>query len=227
MKIKIIGYIASVMLLILILCQSIIIPTFFMPFFHREFKRLDVANTIQVDYNELIEVTKGLLDYMRGRRDTIDDIKATVAGEERLFFSEIEIRHMIDVRFLYDLLFLVRNIALALFVSACITLLCLKEKLLLILARLSRHIFIGFLSVLALLVLIISIDFERAFNRFHLIFFNNDDWLLDPRVDLLINMVPLEFFINISIFIGLILVGVPLLLIGASTIYLHRKKEKC
>ena len=227
MKTKIIGYTAAGSLLILILCQSIIIPSFFMPFFHREFQRLGVAETIKVEYDELIEVTIKLLDYMRGQRDTIEDITAVVAGEERYFFSEREVRHMVDVRFLYDLLFFVRNMALVLFVSACITLVCLKEKLLLILARTSRQVFIGFLALVTLLAVIISIDFDRAFIRFHLIFFDNDYWWLDPRVDLLINMVPLEFFINISIFIGAILVGIPILLIGASTIYLYGDKSKC
>ena len=226
MKTKIIGYTAAGSLLILILCQSIIIPSFFMPFFHREYQRLGVAETIQVDYDELIEVTIGLLDYMRGRRSTIEDITATVAGEYRIFFSEREVRHMIDVRFLYDLLFFVRNIALVLFVSACITLICLKERVLLILARTSRQVFIGFLTAVMLLVIIIAIDFDRAFIRFHLIFFDNDYWWLDPRVDLLINMVPIYFFINISIFIGAIMAGVPILCIGASTLYL-RSQKKC
>ena len=227
MKTKIIGYTAAVSLLILILCQSIIIPSFFMPFFHREYQRLNIAEAIQIEYDELIEVTRGLLDYMRGRRDTIEDITATVAGEYRIFFSEIEVRHMIDVRFLYDLLFYVRNISLVLFVAACIALKCLKERVLLIIARTSRQVFIGFLAAVILLALIILIDFDRAFIRFHLIFFNNDYWLLDPRVDLLINMVPIYFFINISIFIGAIMAGVPILLIGASTIYLHKQKNKC
>jgi len=37
---------------------------------------------------------------------------------------------------------------------------------------------------------------------FHEIFFNNDYWILDARVDLLINIVPYPFFITISVFIG-------------------------
>ena len=40
---------------------------------------------------------------------------------------------------------------------------------------------------------LISMDFTKYFTYFHLIFFDNMDWYLNPKTDLLINIVPEVF----------------------------------
>jgi len=215
------GYLFAVCLVLVILSQSIIFPTFFMPFFSWQYDRLDVAATIQIEEEELMRVTGELLDYMRGNRPSLEDIYAEVAGAERRFFSDIEIRHMIDVLDLYNIAFTIRNVAFFLGIGLVLTMILLKYKTLAILARCSREILIGFLALTVVLVALIAINFNHAFNIFHEIFFNNNYWILDPRVDLLINMVPLSFFIHISIFIGLLLFISSGLIITASTLYLR------
>ena len=69
----------------------------------------------------------------------------------------------------------------------------LKEKGLLFLRMMQWGIglFIGGMAGLAALI---STDFTKYFTIFHLIFFDNDDWLLNPKTDLLINIVPEGFF---------------------------------
>lgn len=52
-------------------------------------------------------------------------------------------------------------------------------------------LFIGGMAGLAALA---STDFTKYFIYFHLIFFDNDDWFLNPETDLLINIVPEGFF---------------------------------
>ena len=218
----ILGYIAAVCLTLIIISQSIIFPTFFMPFFRWQYNRLGVAETINIEKDELMRVTTDLLDYMRGRRDSLEDVYGVVAGQERRFFSDIEIRHMIDVLELYNLTFMVRNVAFFLMIGLILGLVLMKERVLYVLARCCREVLVGFLILSGLLVGIIAINFERAFDIFHHIFFNNDYWILNPRVDLLINMVPLGFFIHISIFIaGLLLLSSGLVILAAS-IYLRR-----
>ena len=66
-----------------------------------------------------------------------------------------------------------------------------------------------------ILIFIVSyavIDFNSFWNDFHHIFFTNDLWILDPGVDRLINMVPLNFFnglvTRIIITYGLLLASV-------------------
>ena len=66
------------------------------------------------------------------------------------------------------------------------------------------------------------VDFTGVFYKFHALFFSNYEWILDPEVSRLINMVPEGFFVDIAIrivviFIMLILImgGVLLFLIKA------------
>ena len=220
------GYSIAVCLLLIIISQSIIFPTFFMPFFTWQYERLDVAETIQVEQDELMRVTTELLDYMRGRRESLEDIYAVVAGEERRFFSDIEIRHMVDVLDLYNIAFMIRNIAFFVMVGLFLGMVLLKYNVLHVICRCCREVQTGFLILSGIVVGLIAINFERAFDIFHYIFFNNDYWILDPRVDLLINMVPIDFFIHISIFIGLLLLFASVAVIVISTIYLRRTRSR-
>ena len=222
----IMGYLVATCLLLIIISQSIIFPTFFMPFFTWQYNRLGVAETVQMEKDELMRVTTDLLDYMRNRRDSLEDVYAIVAGQERRFFSDIEIRHMIDVLDLYNIAFMIRNIAFFVMVGLILGMILFKYRVLYVLARCCREVLAGFLILSAILVGLIAINFERAFDIFHVIFFNNDYWILDPRVDLLINMVPIYFFIHISIFIALLLVVSSAVVIIAATIYLRRTSQQ-
>ena len=214
------GYIAALCVLLIIVAQSIFIPTFFMPYFSWHYQRRNIPASIGIEKDELMHVTAELLDYMRGRREDLV-IYATVNGEERQFFSEIEIRHMVDVLDLYDIGFLIRNISFWLLMFIILGMAFFKVRILEVMSRCCREVIVCFLILLGLLVGLIVWDFDRAFVIFHLIFFDNDYWILDPSVDLLINMVPQVFFVEISIFIGFLLLLFSLVIIAASTIYLR------
>ncbi|MCT1989293.1 DUF1461 domain-containing protein, partial [Helcococcus kunzii] len=74
----------------------------------------------------------------------------------------------------------------------------------------------------------ISIDFSSAFVKFHKIFFDNDLWLLDPKTDLMIRMLPEKYFLNISIRIFLSFIsGVILSIVLLSFIIKFLRRDKC
>ena len=53
-----------------------------------------------------------------------------------------------------------------------------------------------------------ALDFNRAFVVFHALFFpGKDNWLFDPAVDQIINILPQEFFRNCAILILLLLIA--------------------
>ena len=229
----VLGYAASLFLLVLILCQSIIIPTFFMPFFRWQYTRLEVPQNIDIEFDELMYVTGHLLDYMRGRRDDLHGIRAVVAGEQRgcalegyreFFECREELIHMVDVRELYDVLFIVRNVAFFAFIASVLAMVLMRLRVLYYLARCTREVFAGFLGLALIFIVLIALNFDRAFEIFHLILFDNDYWILHPARSLLINMVPIGFFMHISVFIGILMAGVPLLIIGLDSWYLHKEK---
>ena len=218
----IVGYIAAICVLLLIVAQSIFIPTFFMPFFSWHYERRDIPGVIGIEKDELMSVTVELLDYMRGRRDDLVIYATFLDGEERQFFTNREeIIHMVDVLDLYNAGFLIRNISFWLLLFLIFGMAFFKVPILLVLARCCREVIVLFLILLGILIAVIALDFDRAFVVFHLIFFNNDYWLLDPAYSLLLNMVPQIFFVEISIFIGLLLTLFSAAVIAASTIYLR------
>ena len=53
--------------------------------------------------------------------------------------------------------------------------------------------------LLVIIALLAYIDFNKYFTYFHLIFFSNDLWILNPETDLMIQMLPEDFFIGIAI----------------------------
>ena len=220
------GYLTALCLLVLIVCQSIIFPTFFMPFFRQQYANQEIAEYIGMSDEDLMYVTVELLNYMRARRDNLDGIRATIHGVEQEFFSERDKIHMVDVRVLYDRLFLVRNVAFWAFLALIGLMAITKSPVRHLLARCSREVMAGFLLLSAITAGVIAIDFERAFEIFHLIFFDNDYWILFPPRDRLVMMVPIEFFVNISIFIGSLMAAVPIAIIVGATVYLRHEANR-
>ena len=74
-----------------------------------------------------------------------------------------------------------------------------------------------------LLVFVTIIDFDGLFVLFHKIAFNNDDWLFDPRLDPVINILPEEFFMLCLVVIaGTVILGACVTM----GIYLYKKRKK-
>lgn len=61
-------------------------------------------------------------------------------------------------------------------------------------------------------------DFDGLFVTFHRVAFRNDGWLLDPRTDLLIRLMPIQFFIRLGIRGGLRALAAPAALLAVSVI---------
>ena len=198
------GIVSGLCLVTLLLYFAVVAPSFGMWFYNWQF---DVNNTYEVvnmQPEDLHEVTRHMIRYMQGHldRDAGLQIMTVVGGQPRYFFSDIEIRHMVDVYDLFAVGFVIRNVSIILLLlCAAVFAIFGRDKL--------RYLFTGWqivtatvFAVLAILAIIIAINWHHAFIVFHEVFFDNDYWILDRRVDLLINIVPYNFFITISIVIG-------------------------
>jgi integral membrane protein (TIGR01906 family) len=202
-----------------------------MPFFRWHYNRAETAAEIGIDNADLMRVTAELLDYMRGRRDSLEGITAEVAGRDarasryygQNFFSATEIRHMLDVRVLYDWLFIVRNVTFFAFVAMYLGMALMRARPLYLVFRCAREVLVGFFALMVLTAGVIAIDFERSWDIFHYIFFRGDAanyWRLTPFVDLMINMFPLQFFLNISIFVAALITVFSGIVIACATLYI-------
>ena len=69
------------------------------------------------------------------------------------------------------------------------------------------------------------VDYDGLFVTFHRVAFRNDGWLLNPRTDLLIRLMPERFFIRLGIRGLLRFIVMPVALAAAARIGLRRVKE--
>lgn len=156
-----------------------------------------------------------ITDYLSGREKTFQFSFADGDGVLRQCFQLHEQQHMADVKALFDL---------------CRTVLLLSVLALLVLGGGAyalrdrrREIARGFLGgslglLLAVLALVVwgLADFDGLFVLFHQLSFANDLWLLDPRTDLLIRLMPLNFFIHYAALLGGTWLGALLMMAAAA-----------
>jgi len=194
--------------------------------FHRAYEEYDIYNYIGIEKQALDDVTHNLLEYMKGNREDII-MYADIKGEQQMVFEEREQLHMVDVLRLFDAGFTIRNIcAIAAAVIFILILLLYKKAGGRIIAK---GYLIGFSIFFVLLIALgvaMVVDFSTLFTKFHLLLFDNDLWLLDPKEDIMIQMFPEEFFNGLGIWIGIyavIFIAVPAVI---SAIYLSIKKKR-
>ena len=68
--------------------------------------------------------------------------------------------------------------------------------------RAFRRTLLAILAAVTAVILLACIDFNSLFVLFHKVAFTNDLWLLNPQTDLLIRLMPIEFFISYAAIIG-------------------------
>ena len=217
---KIIACLNGIALILIILFTSIEIPAYDLNFYKRQYAKLNTAQYMGISEDHLMLVTAHLIDYMRGSNDDLT-VFVNIHGVNREFFNQREKDHMVDVKDLFILGTNIRNLLIIVFLATIVLLAYKKELHILPITYL--FVFLAFLAIVGGLGILIATDFNKYFTIFHEIFFSNDLWILDPRTDLLINLVPLQFFINISLYILFVLIGFIVLII-ASCLFLKRPK---
>lgn len=161
-------------------------------FFQQQYVKNDVMENTGMELETLMEVTDVIQDYLFGHRDDLV-YSAIIDGVEREVFNEREIVHMKDVEVLFHKGMVYRNMA-ALFLLAAVLYGMIRKK-----TFVWKGLLYGCILLLVGGVLVgtlLYLDFDRYFVMFHEVFFSNDYWILDPDESVLINMVPLPFFIS-------------------------------
>ncbi|MCL2854652.1 MAG: TIGR01906 family membrane protein [Defluviitaleaceae bacterium] len=217
------GVVSALSLMGIILLTGAHIPAFGMWFYYWQYDINNTYNVVQMVPEDLHAVTRHMLDYLLGREADLQ-IYVPVAGQMRPFFGDIEIRHMIDVQTMTRISFTVRNILIVLLALSFVPFAVRKGHWQHFWAS-WKWISLGVFAALAVLVGIISINWERAWWIFHEIFFNNDYWILRPQVDLLINIVPYQFFFNLSVFMGIFFAAGLTVMFITSALMVRRGKK--
>ena len=162
--------------------------------------------------------------YLTGRIAEFQYTVTDSAGQNAPCFHDYEAAHMEDCR---DLIFLDRTVMILAGVPA----LALTTAALLRgnRERFCRGILTGLRiigGVLAMLLIWALADFTGLFVTFHKAAFPNGGWLLNPRTDLLIRLMPLDFFIRLGIRGAMRALAMPVLLEAAARIGMNRSRNK-
>lgn len=202
-------------------------------FYEKQYEKNNVLTSVGMEMDDLMLVTNYMLDYLQGKHDVLT-VPTTMWGEERDFFNDRERAHMEDVQRLNQNAVTVMWCCAA---ACAICLIALAGSFILprrrpehaFLTVLCRCVIIGtvlFIVLVGIGAAIVSTDFDRYWRIFHTIFFTNDLWLLDPETDMLINIVPLEFFIALVSKCAVLFIGSILILLVPSIIYLIAARKK-
>ena len=156
--------------------------------------RLNVYEDVGVSREEQLIVNRGLSDYLAGLRD---DLYLAVTLDGRAVdtpFNERELKHLEDVKRLFQAGLRLRYVLAALALAALTAALLFSTK------RERRRGVAAFLIALCAAAIVGAVvasggvDFDAMFIAFHRLAFDNDLWLLNPATDALIRMLPEAFF---------------------------------
>jgi len=190
-------WIAGLMVSLLLLTMSISIFAYNDSIYMDLYLKNDVLQRTGMDQENLAQVTDGLIAYMVDDVETLN-MKAVIRGEEREVFNKREKDHMIDVKNLFLLNESIRGVLFGTVLFIVGLALWRKQNSFVYKMGL-RQAYVSLLLAGGLLVVSMT-DFSSAFIKFHHLFFTNDLWILDPRTDTLIQMLPEPFFKSMAIY---------------------------
>ena len=168
------------------------------------------------EYAPVVEMITG---YLHGGNHAFQHI-FTVDGTEYAAFNTKEQHHMADVQDLFRLCRFVAWLGWGIVIFGGLSA---RRKLA---WRTFRRTLIAVLAAVTIVIVLACIDFDSLFVLFHKVAFTNDLWLLNPQTDLLIRLMPIEFFVSYAAIIGgLWLLGMVGLLILA-TIRIKKMQDK-
>ena len=164
-------------------------------YYQRGYERHGVARTTGMSREQLAEATVQVQAYFGGG-PPVSLVIQKERGREPLFNAR-EQRHLADVRDLLNLAFRVQEASLVYVVGVAVGLLAFGRPG--GANRLARWVSGGAtltLAVFAVLGLLALGDFQALWTRFHLLSFDNDLWMLDPRTDYMIRLYPVPFWFD-------------------------------
>lgn len=183
-------------------------------------REYSAAATARIPQDELLRANRELVTYFKADDPAPLRIVVTnIDGEQEQLFNARETAHLGDVRDLFQALFTLQTLSVALTLGLAVLLLASSPVRLL-----ARALATGSAFTLALVgasAVLAYAGFEDAWRQFHFLAFTNDLWELDPDTDHLIQMFPQDFWFDITLLIGAFTTLEALLIGGMSGVYLY------
>ncbi len=212
---KIISYILIFITVPFIISLSILPPLISRSFYYNQIDSLGIAQNTGYTKEEIIEAYDDVMDFIWLHKEF---------KTGSLEYSEDGKSHFEDCvpLFWLDLIGAIVTSSLMLIVL----ILVLTKMIKIYRPKGYSPLFFGAIITISFIVvigIIGIIDFDLLFRIFHTVFFpGKDNWLFNPYTDPVILILPLEFFMNCGIFIGVNFTVLSLIMIGYG-IYTNRK----
>ena len=202
-----------------ILSSSIAVPILCKPFYYAQIGDLGLEESSGFTHEQIVTAYSEVVDYCIGAREDF------AVGE--LGYSEDGKDHFTDCRglFLLDLGVLAGTVLILvvwLLLRCIVPVRCTRPK---------GHS-VGFWGALIVLISFVmigglgSIDFDKTFVIFHSLFFpGKANWIFNPEVDEIINILPEQFFMRCAIVIVALIVVQSLIFILADLIAGAKRKH--
>ena len=206
-------------LLILMITFSIGLPIYFRPFYYLHIKALNMTEITKWSYFTIKNAYDEVLDFL---------VLNKPFGTGELRYSSEGKAHFEDCKILFDLNF---YCLLGSFIISTLILVLNKLKKIEIKRYFDFHP-VFYSSIVAIIIplavgVLAAIDFDRAFEVFHTIFFpGKDNWLFNPSTDQIIRVMPQEFFRNCAILIGASLLIITITSITVQIVNKVKKSKK-
>lgn len=163
--------------------------------FHEEYK---ISEESGLEDKWIKDASDGIIRFLKNGK----------TSELSSYFNDKEIKHMEDVYKLFKIdRFVYKSLLIFSFLSLVYLYLNGKMEILAYIKRYFLRVYFGIVILFGALSGFFSISFEY----FHKIFFTNDLWILDYETDLMIRILPEEFFLNMFLNV-LVLFSVTILL---------------
>lgn len=214
--------IAALVLTIVLVLTNLEIIVSNKNYFDMQYQRYDVYNNLSIDREQLLGGTHHLINYLKGRQDNLD-ISVTLGGDTVNLFNSKEILHLEDVRVLFEQGYRLRFLSILILAVLLVIIYRLTRKDKVSFLKSIRHLSLYPFVLIGMLAVAFISDFNRYFTYFHLIFFTNDLWILNPKTDRLIVMYPEGFFMDtVFLILGLFVIEM-IVIFTLSTIFIKRK----
>lgn len=223
--IKIILYtVMGIILSIVLLFTATELVSFNMDHYLTQFERNNVPEVTGMDMENLEYTIEDMHRYLRGDERHRLETEAYFGDELRPVYGEREILHMVDVRDLFVAGKNIRNLGALVFILLIALMVYGDNRWKKNIWNLLFYTMLGNILFFGVLAFLMYVDFNRYFVIFHLIFFDNDLWLLNPQTDTLIQMVPQPFFYNTAYKITGIYAGV-MVFLGGLGLFMKKRQR--
>ncbi len=206
---KIFDILASLICLVFIIGFAVILTLNFTPLYDMTAESFGVVEASGVPFEDIKENYKILIDYNNlWGPDTLNMPDFPMSETGRIHFEEVKV-----IFGLFEIIFFASApLALAVIIYKFIK----KQKSFFLISGVSTVLIPSVLGVL------VALNWQWVFVKFHEIAFNNDYWIFDWRTDPVILILPNQFFMICAIMILSIVILLSLALI---LIYLYFKKK--